>query len=64
MIKHSMEWNEILGDMMYDVSESEARIEVHEAIAVEQELTGADLDDWYASIIRDHENYEDHKDKV
>jgi len=51
MIKHSMEWNEILGDMVDDVREEESRNEVHEAIAEEQELTSADLDDWYASII-------------
>jgi hypothetical protein len=49
-----MEWNEILGDMI-------AEREVHEAIAAEQELTSQDLDDWYASLIIDLENYEDHK---
>ena len=53
-IQHSMEWNEILGDMI-------AEREVHEAIAAEQELTSQDLDDWYASLIIDLENYEDHK---
>tara|TARA_R100001086_G_C11777941_1_gene242794 strand:- start:321 stop:506 length:186 start_codon:yes stop_codon:yes gene_type:complete len=36
--------------------------QIHEAIADEQELTEADLDDWYASLTRDFENYEDHKD--
>ena len=56
MIKHSIEWNEILGDMI-------AEREVHEAIAADQELTEADLDDWYASLTADLENYEDHKDK-
>ena len=57
MIKHSMEWNEILGDMIEDAQESE----VLEAAADEQELTSADLDDWYASLTADLENYEDHK---
>jgi hypothetical protein len=51
MIKHSMEWNEILGDMVDDVREEESRIEVHEAIADEQELTSADLDDWYTQLL-------------
>jgi len=55
MIKHSIEWNEILGDMMD---------EVREASADEQELTSADLDDWYTSLIIAHENYEDHKDTL
>jgi hypothetical protein len=59
-IQHSMEWNEILGDMIEDAQESE----VLEAAANEQELTSADLDDWYTSLIIAHENYEDHKDKV
>ena len=63
MEKHSMEWNEILGDAMDEMREEESRIEVHEAIATEQELTEADLDDWYASLTADLENYEDHKDK-
>ena len=53
-IQHSMEWNEILGDMI-------AEREVHEAIAADQELTEADLDDWYASLTAELENYEDHK---
>jgi hypothetical protein len=56
-IQHSMEWNEILGDMI-------AEREVHEAIAADQELTEKDLDDWYASLTTaELENYEDHKDK-
>ena len=59
-----MEWNEILGDAMDEMREEESRIEVHEAIATEQELTEADLDDWYAELtIAALENYEDHKDK-
>ena len=58
-IQHSMEWNEILGDMIEDAQESE----VLEAAANEQELTSADLDDWYTSLIINLENYEDHKDK-
>ena len=62
-IQYSMEWNEILGDMVDDVREDQSRIDVHEAIAAEQELTEADLDDWYASLTADLENYEDHKDK-
>ena len=61
MIKHSAEWNEILGDMVDDVREER---EIHEAIAAEQELTEADLDDWYASLIIELENYEDHKDRL
>ena len=47
MIKHSTEWNELLGDMIADAEESE----IHEAIADEQELTAADLDDWYAQLL-------------
>ena len=57
MIKHSMEWNEILGDMIEDTQESA----VLEAGADEQELTEEDLDDWYASLIVEAEMYEDHK---
>ncbi len=60
MIKHSMEWNELLGDMIEDAKESE----IHEAMADEQELTAADLDDWYASLIGEVEQYEDHKDRL
>ena len=55
MIKHSMEWNELLGDMMDEVRDER---EVHEAIADEQELTGADLDDWYASLLLKDEEIE------
>ena len=51
MIKHSMEWNEILGDALDEVREDQSRIEVHEAIADEQELTSADLDDWYTQLL-------------
>jgi hypothetical protein len=39
---------ERIGDAMDEVREER---EVHEAIATEQELTPADLDDWYASLI-------------
>jgi len=60
--QYTMEWNELLGDAMEDVREDESRTEVHEAIAAEQELTDADLDDWYASLVNELENYEDHKD--
>jgi hypothetical protein len=64
-IQYSMEWNEILGDMVDDVREydntshnpdrqyEEEQALIHEAIADEQELTSADLDDWYASLIDD-----------
>tara|TARA_R100001244_G_scaffold16670_1_gene18030 strand:+ start:95 stop:271 length:177 start_codon:yes stop_codon:yes gene_type:complete len=41
----------------------DAMDEVREAMADEQELTAADLDDWYTSLIITHENYEDHRDK-
>jgi len=61
MIKHSIEWNELLGDMVDDVREDQERTEIHEAIAEEQELTSADLDDWYASLILKDENYQSHK---
>jgi len=57
MKKHSMEWNEILGDAIADVEQSE----IHEAIAYEQQLTEADLDDWYAQLVLQDENYQDHK---
>jgi len=36
---------------MDDVREDESRIEVHEAIAAEQELTSEDLDDWYQQLL-------------
>ena len=45
---------ELKGDMMD---------EVREAMADEQELTSADLDAWYTSLIITHENYEDHRDQ-
>jgi len=61
MIKHSIEWNETIGDAMDEVRDER---EVHEAIAAEQELTEADLDDWYASLTAELENYEDHKDRL
>ena len=50
-----MEWNEILGDAIEDTKESEIR----EAMADEQELTSADLDDWYASLIDDAQRQEE-----
>ena len=59
MIKHSMEWNEILGDMIEDAQESE----VLEAAADEQELTSADLDDWYQTLIDRAEAREFYNDK-
>ena len=46
--QHTMEWNEILGDWMDEVRDER---EVHEAIADEQELTSADLDDWYTHLL-------------
>ena len=58
MIKHSMEWNEILGDAIADVC---GEREVLAAMADEQELTSADLDDWYAQLIQKDESYQDHK---
>lgn len=48
MIKHSMEWNEILGDMVDDVREER---EVLEAMADESEMTSGDLDDWYQHLL-------------
>ena len=42
MIKHSIEWNEMVGDAMDEVLEQ---------MADEQELTAADLDDWYAQLL-------------
>ena len=50
-IQYSMEWNEILGDMVDDVREDQSRIDVHEAIAAEQELSSQDLDDWYQQLL-------------
>mgnify|MGYP001247671549 FL=1 len=47
MIKHSAEWNEILGDMVDDVREER---EVLEAMADESEMGDADYDDWYQHI--------------
>jgi hypothetical protein len=74
MTKHSMEWNEILGDMVDDVREDESRTVVHEAVAAEQELTSADLDDWYQQLIDEAQRQEeieiwadfwkDHKDNA
>jgi len=48
MIKHSTEWNEILGDMVDDVREER---EVLEAMADESEMGDADYDDWYQHLI-------------
>ena len=71
--QYTMEWNEILGDMVDDVREydntshnpdrqyEEEQALIHEAIAQEQELTSADLDDWYESLIIKSENFNDHK---
>ncbi len=59
MIKHSMEWYETIGDSMDEVREEESRIEVHEAIATEQELTEADLNDWYAELVDDAQRQEE-----
>lgn len=58
-IQHSMEWNEILGDMIEDTQESK----VLEAVADEQELTSADLDDWYQTLIDRAEAREFYNDK-
>ena len=55
---------EIMGDAMDEVREEREEREVHEAIADEQELTDEIVDDWYASLIIEHENYEDHKDRL
>ena len=54
-----MEWNEILGDMIEDTQESK----VLEAVADEQELTSADLDDWYQTLIDRAEAREFYNDK-
>ena len=48
MIKHSTEWNEILGDMVDDVREER---EVLEAMADEVEMTDEVVDDWYQSLL-------------
>jgi len=48
MIKHSMEWNEILGDMIEDTQEQQA---ILEAVADKQELTSQDHDDWYQQLL-------------
>ena len=58
-IQHSMEWNEILGDMIEDTQESK----VLEAVADEQELTSADLDDWYQTLSDRAEAREFYNDK-
>ena len=58
-IQHSMEWNEILGAMIEDTQESK----VLEAVADEQELTSADLDDWYQTLIDRAEAREFYNDK-
>ena len=58
-IQHSMEWNEILGDMIEDTQESK----VLEAVADEQEVTSADLDDWYQTLIDRAEAREFYNDK-
>ena len=62
---------ERMGDAMDEVREydntahsAEAQYEeeqrlIHEAIADEQELTSADLDDWYASLIDDAQRQEE-----
>ena len=50
---------ERIGDAMDDVREEQERNEVHEAIAAEQELTEADLDDWYAELIDDAQRQEE-----
>ncbi len=50
MIKHSMEWNEILGDMVDDVREER---EVREAMADESEMGDADYDSWYQHLIEE-----------
>ena len=50
MIKHSAEWNEILGDMVDDVREER---EVREAMADESEMGDADYDDWYQHLIEE-----------
>ena len=50
MIKHSTEWNEILGDMVDDVREER---EVLEAMADESEMGDADYDDWYQHLIEE-----------
>jgi len=50
---------EIMGDAMDEVRVDESRIEVHEAIASEQELTSADLDDWYQQLIDEAQRQEE-----
>ena len=61
MIKndYTAEMGFILGDAITEFEEHA----VLDAMADESELTENDLDDWYASLIIEHENYEDHRDK-
>jgi len=58
-----MKDTELQGDLRDEylaLQEAEAQeAEVHEAIADEQELTSADLDDWYASLIDDAQRQEE-----
>jgi len=52
---------------MDDVREDQERTEVHEAIAAEQELTDAVVDDWYASLEEIDiwaDFWKDHKDNA
>ena len=56
MIKHSIEWNETIGDARDEVREEESRNEVHEAIADEQEMTNEDIEAW-ASFWLDKEQH-------
>ena len=61
-----MKDTELQGDLRdeYLAIQAAEQGEIHEAIADEQELTDESVDDWYTSLIIEHENYEDHKDTL
>ena len=61
-----MKDTELQGDLRdeYLAIQAAEAAQIHEAIADEQELTPADLDDWFASLTAELENYEDHKDNA
>ena len=50
MIKHSIEWNEILGDMIDEVTQFQEN-EVRDLMADEVEMTEEVVDDWYATLL-------------
>ena len=60
MIKHSIEWNEILGDMIDEVTQFQEN-EVRDLMADEAEMDHLALEDWYQSLLIESENFNDHK---